>query len=60
MPFPTREYVRNHSYGTARALLAYVERAANAGDEEVLMAVRPVIDRMMRALAERDIPPIEK
>ena len=41
-------------------MLAYVERAANAGDEEVLMAVRPVIDRMMRALAERDIPPIEK
>ena len=55
MPSPTREYVINHSYGTARALLAYVERAAKERDEGVLASVRPVIDRMIRALAEAPI-----
>ena len=52
---PTREYQVNHPYGTARALQAYVKRALQAGDEEVLVLIRPIILQMAEAL--RSDPP---
>ena len=48
---PTREYQVNHPYGTARALQAYVKRALQAGDEEVLVLIRPIIMHMAEALS---------
>ena len=47
---PTREYQVNHPYGTARALQAYVKRALQTGDEEVLLLIRPIILQMAEAL----------
>ena len=52
---PTREYQINHPYGTVRALQAYVKRALQAGDEEVLVLIRPIILQMAEAL--RSDPP---
>lgn len=48
---PSNLYVHNHSYQVARALLAYVERASMENDEELLAAVRPVIERLAQILA---------